>query len=421
VDLTFQRYSLTNGIALIVKENHHAQSVVIRGRLEGGANLEPVTKAGLASFTTSLMRRGAAKRTFAQINETVEAIGASVSLGCGRHLTTFDGKSLAEDFELLVELLTDCLCQPTFPSEEIERVRGQIITGLKEMEDSPRAVAQRNFRQILYSLDHPYGRSVSGTLETIPTITRADLLDFYSLLQPQGGVVVVVGDVAGEAVYQTLEDSLGQWQPKSQPLQPTVPPPQPLTDIVRQVQTIPNKSQADLVLGNIGPSRMADDFYAAHVGDLILGHLGLGGRIGQIVRDQAGMAYYARTALVAGLGPDPWYIYAGVNPANITKAIDLILAEVRRFRQEAVSEIELADAKAYLTGILPLQMETNEGVANTLLQIHLYQLGDDFMARYPDLINSVTQAEIQAAAHRYLSDEIYALSIGGPYEEKEVQ
>jgi zinc protease len=179
---------------------------------------------------------------------------------------------------------------------------------------------------------------------------------------------------------------------------------------------MPNKSQADLVLGNIGPIRRADDFYAAEVGDTILGQLGLGGRIGLNVRDQEGMAYYARTSLSGNLGPSPWTVYAGVNPANIDKAVDLILAEVRRFRNEPVTAQELADAKAYLTGILPLQMESNEGVASILLETHLYQLGDDFIARYPDLINGVTPEQIQAAAQRYLSDEVYALSIAGPYD-----
>jgi zinc protease len=178
---------------------------------------------------------------------------------------------------------------------------------------------------------------------------------------------------------------------------------------------MPNKSQADVVLGNIGPRRQAEDFYAAEVGDTILGQLGLGGRIGLNVRDKEGMAYYARTSLSGNLGPSPWTIYAGVNPANIDKAIDLMLAEVRRFRTELVSQQELADAKAYLTGILPLQLESNEGVASLLLESHLYQLGDDFIARYPHLINAVLPEEIQATAQKYLSDEIYALAIAGPY------
>jgi zinc protease len=415
VDLTFQKYTLSNGITLIVKENHHAQSVVVRGQVYGGANLDGPERAGLASFTTSVMRRGTANRTFTEINETVESVGASVYVNSGRYLTGFGGKSLAEDFALLVDIMTDILLTPVFPTEEIEKVRGQIITGLREAEDSTRSMASRYFRQLLYGLDHPYGRSSNGTLESIPRLSRADLLHFYQqTLHPQDGAVVVVGDIKSETVYQILETSLGHWQPDRLPPERTVPDPQPLTAVKRNVHPMPNKSQADLVIGTVGPRRQADDFYAAEVGDTILGQLGLGGRIGLSVRDKEGMAYYARTSLSGNLGPSPWTIYAGINPANIDKAIDLMLAEVRRFRTEPVTEQELADAKAYLTGTLPLQLESNEGVASILLESHLYQLGDDFIARYPELIHAVTPEGIQAAAQKYLNDEVYALAIAGP-------
>lgn len=419
MDLTFQKYTLANGITLIVKENHHAPSVVVRGQLYGGSNLDGADRAGLASFTTGVMRRGTTKRTFAEINETIESVAASVYVNSGRHLTGFGGKSLAEDFGLLVEIMVDILLTPTFPSEEMEKVRGQIITGLKEAEDSPRSMAGRHFREILYGLNHPYGRSANGTLETIPRLSRDDLLNFYQqTLHPHNGAVVVVGDVNSEAVYQTLEAALGQWQPGHSSPDTTLPDPQLLTAPVRYIHPMPNKSQADLVLGNIGPKRLADDFYAAEVGDTILGQLGLGGRIGLNVRDKEGMAYYARTSLSGNLGPSPWTVYAGVNPANVDKAVDLILAEVSRFRDEPVTDQELADAKAYLTGTLPLQLETNEGNASLLLEAHLYQLGDDFIARYPELIRAVTKEEIQATAQKYLSNTVYALAIAGPYQEQ---
>lgn len=416
VDLTFQKYTLANGISLIVKENHHAQSVVVRGHVLGGANLDGPERAGLASFTANVMRRGTTRRTFAQINETIESVGASVYVNSGRYLTGFGGKSLAEDFELLVEIMADILLTPTFPPEEVEKVRGQTITGLKEAEDSPRSMAGRYFRELLYGLDHPYGRSANGTLESIPRLSRDDLLAFYQqTFHPQDGAVVVVGDVNSQAVYDTLEAALGQWQPGHPPPEIDVPEPAPLAEKVRYVHAMPNKSQADLVLGTVGPRRLDADFYAAEVGDTILGQLGLGGRIGLNVRDKEGMAYYARTSLSGNLGPSPWTIYAGVNPANVDRAIDLIVAEVRRFRTEPVNEQELADAKAYLTGTLPLQLESNEGVASLLLESHLYNLGDDFIARYPDLINAVTAEEITAAAYKYLNDEVYALAIAGPY------
>ncbi|MCB0208206.1 MAG: insulinase family protein [Anaerolineae bacterium] len=416
MDLTFQTYTLSNGITLIVKENHHAQSVVVRGRLRGGANLDPVDKTGLASFTTSLMRRGTTHRNFAEINETVESVGAMLNFSCGRHLTTVSSKSLAEDFNLMVELIEEGLTGPTFPEVEIERVRGQLITGLREMRESTRGLAQQYFREQLYTLQHPYGRPFNGTLESVPTITQADVVAFYQNLHPQDGIFVVVGDVEADMVYQTMEATLGQWQPAHSPPDMSVPTPLPLETTKRHVEVIANKTQADLMLGNIGPKRTDDDFYAAYVGDTILGHLGLGGRIGQVVRDREGLAYYARTSLMGGIGADPWCIYAGVNPANVEKAIALILTEIRRFREEPVSDQELADAKSYLTGILPLQMETNEGVANMLLQMNLYQLGDDFVSRYPALINAITKADIQAVARTYLSDETYVLSIAGPVE-----
>jgi zinc protease len=311
--------------------------------------------------------------------------------------------------------MTDNLVCPTFPVEEVEKLRGQIITDLKEDEDDTRAMAGRYFREGLYTLDHPYGRPIDGTLVSIPHLTRDNLLDFYRQFHPQDSVVIVVGDVTGQEVYQTLEATLGQWQPDHSPPDTTLPPPPALAEKVHYLHKMMNKSQADLVLGWIGPNRRADDFYAAYIGNTILGQLGLGGRIGQSVRETEGMAYYANSSLQGGKGPGPWFTYAGINPETIDKAVDLILAEIRRFREEPVTDQELDDAKAYLTGVLPLQMETNEGIGSILLDMHLYQLGDDFIARYPDIINAVTKAEVQAVAQKYLSDEVYVLSIAGPY------
>jgi zinc protease len=417
LDLTFHKYTLSNGITLIVKENHHARSVVIRGYLQGGANLEQPHQAGVASFATNAMRRGTQKYNYTEINEMIEAVAGNVYISTGRQLTGFGGKSLAEDFNLLTDLMAEVLTRPTFPEKEVEKLRGQIITDLKEDEDDTRSMASRHFREGLYTFDHPYGRPIDGTLATVSHLTREDLLACYRQLHPKNGAVIVVGDVTGETVYKTLETTLGQWQPDHLPPDTTLPAPRPLKEQVRYLHKMPSKSQADLVLGWIGPERQADDFYAAYVGNTILGQLGLDGRIGENVREKEGLAYYATSSLHSGAGPGPWYAYAGVNPAAVDKAINLILAEVKRFREEPVTDEELADAKAYLTGILPLQMETNEGVASILVDVHLYELGDDFIARYPGIINSITQNDIQAAAQKYLSDNVYALSIAGPYEE----
>jgi zinc protease len=415
---TIQRFTLSNGIKLIVQENHASPSVVVRGHLWAGSINDSPEQMGLARFTASAVRRGTATRTFQEINEITESVGASVFVSGGRHLAGFGGKSLTEDFGLLVDVLSDVLLNPVFPQEEVDKVRGQMITSLKELENDTRGLASREFRQLLYTKEHPYGRPSNGTLESVPGIKRDDLAQFYqTYYHPEGGTVVVVGDVGAEAVRDALEGALGGWQPAGDPPSLEIPEAQPLTEQRRYVRTMTNKTQADIALGTVGPARAAEDYYAARLGDVILGHLGLMGRLGENVRDKQGLAYYSRSGLEGGLGRGPWSVRAGVNPVNVDRAIESILVEIACLRDEPVTDQELEDSKDYLTGFLPLRLETNEGIASTLLDMELHNLGDDYIIRYPDLIRAVTEDQIQAAAQRYLDPEHYALVIVGPYEQ----
>lgn len=416
---TIQRFMLSNGIKLIVQENHVSPSVVVRGHLWAGSLNDPPEQMGLARFTASVVRRGTTTRTYQEINEITESVGADVYVSGGRHLTGFGGKSLSEDFALLADVLADVLLNPVFPQNEVDKTRGQIITGLKELEDDTRGLANREFRQLLYTREHPYGRPGDGTLDSIPGIRRDDLAAFYhAYFRPQGAALVVVGDVQAETVRDTLERALGGWRPAGAAPLFKVPETQPLAEPRRYVRPMTNKTQADLVLGTVGPQRAAGEYYAARLGDTILGHLGLMGRLGESVRDQQGLAYYAYSGLEAGLGRGPWSVRAGVNPLNVDQAVGSILAEISRLCDEPVTDQELEDGQDYLTGSLPLRLETNEGIASTLLDMDLYQLGDDYIIRFPDLMRAVTKEHIQAAARKYLDPAHYALAIVGPYEEK---
>lgn len=416
---TIQHFTLSNGIKLMVQENHISPSVVVRGHLWAGAVNDQLEKGGVGHFTASAVKRGTTTLSFQQINELTESVGANVFVSGGRHLTSFGGKSLAEDFGLLVNVLSDVLLNPAFPHKEIEKVRGQILTGLRELENDTRGLASREFRQLLYTLEHPYGRPGSGTLESVPGIQRDDIETFYQAhYHPKDATIVVVGDVQAKRVYDMLENALGNWQPAGSASASIIPEAQSLTEQRRYVRTMTNKTQADIVLGTVGPDRAAEEYYAARMGDMILGHLGLMGRLGETVRDQQGLAYYAYSGLEAGLGRGPWSVRAGVNPANVEQAIESILAEIARLRDEPVTDQELEDGKDYLTGSLPLRLETNEGIAGTLLDMHLYQLGDDYIIRYPDLMRAITKEQIQAAAQKYLDPENYALAIVGPYRDE---
>jgi zinc protease len=141
------------------------------------------------------------------------------------------------------------------------------------------------------------------------------------------------------------------------------------------------------------------------------------GRLGDKVREEEGLAYYVYSSQESGPNAGLWYAAAGVNPANVEQAITSIRREFARLAEEKVSDEELADTQAYLTGILPLQLETNEGVASTLLNMEWYQLGLDYLYRYNDLIYSVTADDVQRVAQSYLRADAYALSVAGPASE----
>ena len=182
----------------------------------------------------------------------------------------------------------------------------------------------------------------------------------------------------------------------------------------RAVVALPGKTQSDLVLGVPGPSRFSPDYQAASLANSVLGQFGMMGRIGKSVREELGLAYYAYSQVEGGFGPAPWSVAAGVNPANVELAIDRIRDEIRRLVSEPVSEDDLADNQAYHVGHLPLQLESNEGIASSLRNIETYNLGLDYLVNYRDMIYSLTRADLLNAAKRYLNPDALVIGIAGP-------
>ncbi len=409
------RRVLPNGIVCLVRENHASPAVVIHGMVRTGHVHVSPDKAGLAGFTAGLLDRGTVSRTSAQIAAEVEAVGASLYLGAGRHTTAFSAKCLAEDLDLVLDVLADVLQHPIFSTEEIEKVRGEILTDLEERENNTRRMADLEFRALTYPPPHPYGVSPMGYRDTIEQLTREDIWSFYEEhFGPRDMLVVIVGGVDAESAQDRVERVLGGWQREKSVERDVLLPPAPLSEVRRKFVSLPGKTQSDIVLGRPGPARASPDYLAARLADIVLGGFGLMGRLGENVRDKQGLAYYAFSRMEAGLGPGPWMAVAGVNPQNVEQAVESILVELRRLRDTPVESDELDDVKAYLTGSLPILLETNEGVARSLLDMELYDLGLDYLQRYPGLIEAITAQEVQEAARTYLNPEAYALAIAGP-------
>ena len=411
---TALRYELPNGMVALVQRNATAPTVSVYGEVRVGAANEPPEKNGLSAFTGAALIRGAGHRTFQEIVARTEAVGASVNAGGGMHSTGFAGRSLNEDVALILEILSDMVRAPMFPDEEIERLRGQFLMALREDEQDTSVRASRALRSIMFPPTHPYSRLSRGTIETISTLTREDLIQFHTLYHPAATTIAVVGDIDPAAVMALIERFFGDWQAPGAPPRVTLPDPLPLPDQRRVHIALDGKSQTDVIWAVHGLDRRSPDYYAASVANMILGQLGIGGRLGERVREEQGLAYYCGSSLDADLGAGPWTAMAGVNPAHVERAIDAIVREIKQFAAEGPTEQELADARDFMTGRLAIGLETNDSIASTLLGIERYQLGLDYIERYPAIISSIDRDQVVEVARRYLATDDYAIVTAGP-------
>jgi zinc protease len=408
------REVLPNGITILARSNFNSPSVVISGYFEAGALFDTDEKLGLAEYTTISLMRGTKTRTFDEIYQELESVGASLGFNTGVHKSGFNGRSLAEDLPLLLDLLSKSLTEPVFPKSEVEKLRAQLLTGLAIRAEDTSDMASMVFDKILFK-DHPYSRPEDGYPETIQKIKRGDLVKFHrEHYGPRGLVIAIVGAVKPEDAVRQVKRSLGGWQVKDQKETPVLPPLKKMKKTVAKHHRIAGKSQSDLIVGTNGPMRRDLEFMPASIGNNILGQFGMMGRIGEVVREKSGLAYYAYSSLNAGLGPGSWEVSAGVNPQNVKKTSDLIIDELNRFVQEGVTAEELADTKANFIGRLPLSLESNGGVANSLLNIERHNLGLDYYRRYEELINEVTAEEVLSAARKFIDLEKLAIAVAGP-------
>ncbi|MGB8981291.1 MAG: pitrilysin family protein [Anaerolineales bacterium] len=407
------REVLPNGITVITRSNFNSPSVVVAGFFEAGALLDPDEKLGLAEFTASALLRGTRKRSFDKIYNDLESVGASLGFSSGVHKSGFNGRSLAEDLPLLLGLLSEALTVPSFPKAEMERLRAQFLTGLAIRAEDTSDMASMVFDQILYK-GHPYSRPEDGYPETVQKIRREDLVRFHrEHYGPRGMVIAVVGAVKPEEAIRQVRRALGGWQSRGQKETPELPPLKLMKKTVSRHYRIAGKSQSDLIIGTNGPMRRDPEFMSASIGNNILGQFGMMGRIGDVVREKSGLAYYAYSSLNAGLGPGSWEVNAGVSPQNVKKASGLIVDELKRFVQEGVTAGELADTQANFIGRLPLSLESNGGVASALLNIERHDLGLDYYQRYEGLVSEVSSEDVLNTARKFIDPERLAIAVAG--------
>ncbi len=408
------RETLSNGITVLSRSNFNSPSVVISGYFTTGALFETDDKLGLADFVCSALMRGTSKRDMQKIFDALESVGAGFGYDSGTYTSGFSGRSLVEDLPLLLDILSETLRFPSFPNTQIERLRAQMLTGLAIRAQDTGDMSDLVFNEILFE-GHPFSRPEDGWPHTIQTIMRKDLQDFHRrTFGPRGMVITIVGAVEPEKAVEFVQRALGGWKNPAQVEQLEIPDQGPLKKMKRRVHKIAGKSQSDLVIGTIGPKRKDADYLAASLGNSILGQFGMMGRIGHVVREKSGLAYYVSSSLSAGIGPGAWTVSAGVNPINVKKAVDLIISELKRFAQAGVTKQELSECQDHYVGRLPLSLESNGGVAGALINIERNGLGLDYYREYEGKVRAVKRQEIQAVAEKFIDPQRLAIAIVGP-------
>ncbi len=409
------REELANGLILLARENESSRTAAISAFIPGGDMTNPRGKEGLSGLMASLLTSGTGTRDDQAISSFLETIGASIAFSSGMHGLSMRISCLAEDFDPVLSLAAEIVQAPSFPEAKFQQNRDQMTAALRYRAHDTGEMASLLFRKLYYG-DHPYAVDGMGTVRTLTGLTRGDVeTQFRSALRTAGTILAFSGGIPTERVLELVAAAFGSWN-AAPTLSERTDPVAGAPSAAREHYEIPGMSQLNYVVGFAAPAILDPDYNALLLGNCVLGQFGMMGRIGNVVRDQNGLAY----SISSALNPLPlggtWLIQAGVNPDNFEKALELTLSEARRYLAEPVSAEELADVKSFQNGVLPLVLESNRGISSALLRIERCGLGLDYYREIGGKLAGIGAEEILDASRRYMKLDRAVIASAGTLE-----
>jgi zinc protease len=403
---TGESFELKNGLKVIVVENHKLPRVAFNLILNFEA-IEEGDKAGYASMAGDLLRTGTTTRSKAEIDEAVDFIGASLNTSA----SGIYAASLTKHTDNLLNLMTDILYNPTFPEEELEKLRKQTLSGLASQKDDPGAIASNVRSVVLYGKDHPYGELT--TEETVNNISIQDCKDFYNkYFTPEIAYLAIVGDITVKDAKKLVKNHFGQWE--SKPLQlPAFEASQAPSQTEIALVDRSNSVQSEIrVAYPINLKKGDPDVIKASLMNVILGS-GFSARLNQNLREKHAYTYGAGSSISSDMIVGSFNAQTSVRNEVTDSAIYQLMFELERIIEEPVTDEELASAKAYMTGSFARSLESPQTIANFALNINRYNLPADYYATYLQKLNAVTKEEIQAMANKFIKpDHAHVVVVG---------
>ncbi len=402
---------LENGITLLFKEDHSVPVVGISGVFLGGVRFEHKKQAGITHFLSEILTRGTELHTSLQLGREVDSIGATLEIFSGRNSFGVQAKGLSKDFPKLLNIVAEVIATPSFPSEEVEKVRGEVLAALGKERDRMIPWTMRLLRETLYER-HPYRLNVLGEKETVVRIGRRDLIRYYkNYALPQNLVLAVVGDAGWEEVRTYAREAFRGMRRASFGL-PPIPQEPKARGIKKREEVVREKQQAHIALGFLGTTIQGRDRFPLEVLEAALG--GQGGRFFTQLRDREGLAYVTAFFVRSDLDPGYLGVYLATSPPKVEQALQGIERILREVREGGISPEELERAKAYLVGNYEIDLQGPLALASAMAFDERYGLGGDFYQRYHREIEQVTQEDVLQVAQKYIDLDSYTLVIVRP-------
>lgn len=365
---------------------------------EGALGLD---SAGLAVLTADALEGGTSRRSGTELAEALERIGARVSASAGWEGTTVGLSCLAERLPEAMAIIAETVLQPAFPEDEVERARDQQLAQIRQRAMDPGALASDSARARYFAADVPYARAVDGTEESVAAVSRDAMRGYVDAnYRPEGGGVIVVGDVEPTEVMALVEEHLGGW---------TGAPASRADFTVRAASTErrlfvvdrPGAVQSEIRVGHTGAARSIPDYYPLSMANMVLGGM-FTSRLNLNLRERNGFTYGVRSRFTFRSRPGPFQVATAAGTDVTTAAVREIVTELETMAAEGPTEEELSAARDYAAGVFGLQLETAGQVANRISQLLVFGLPDDHFDRYRDAVRAVTREEAADSAARHI-------------------
>ena len=400
----FQTEVLPGGLRLLVAPVEKLPIVTVLVVVDTGSSNDPAGKEGIARLTAKALLEGSRNYDGAQLAEKFEQLGTSLESGADWDSTFVKITVMSERLDAALQLLGEVLTTPIFPEREVERLKAERLAEILQIETEPRALADERFESFLYADGSRYSKPEGGTAQSVATLRRADVEEFYRARFVSGATTVILtGDVDPTAARELVESALHGILTGKPPGDSLVVAPRSSTRSVHVVSKA-GAAQSELRVGHIGLPRRHPDFFPTMVMNAVLGGL-FGSRINLNLREAHGYTYGASSYYDWRRGPGPFAVATAVASDVTTPALREIFLEIDRIRQEEITSEELSLATDYLEGVFPIRYETTSAVATALANLVIHDLPSDYYDSYRRNIRGVTVKSVLNAAKSHIQPE----------------